>query len=79
MTQLADYRHRAPDSFRGPRGDYNGPGNGQDFATSVTVSQATGTVFVTGQATGSAPASTTPRSPTAAEPTFRYMATAFRS
>jgi hypothetical protein len=52
MTQLADYRHRAPDSFRGPRGDYNGPGNGQDFATSVTVSQATGTVFVTGQSDG---------------------------
>jgi len=42
MTQFADCRHRAPDSFRGPRGDYNGPGNGQDFATSVTVSQATG-------------------------------------
>jgi DNA-binding beta-propeller fold protein YncE len=32
--------------------NYNGPGNGQDFATSVAVSQATGTVFVTGQSDG---------------------------
>jgi DNA-binding beta-propeller fold protein YncE len=31
---------------------YNGPGNGQDFATSMAVSPATGTVFVTGQSEG---------------------------
>ena len=32
--------------------NYNGPGNGQDFATSVAVNPATGTVFVTGQSDG---------------------------
>jgi len=32
--------------------NYNGPGNGQDFATAMAVSPASGTVYVTGQSDG---------------------------